>query len=196
MAHSKSSAHREIVVAALDQYETRLVRYAARMLGGDLDQAREAVQQTFLKLCQQDTGLIKNRVLPWLFTVCRNNILDQRKRHSSSEVTGGPSADRAASHEPNPAEIASRQEFVALIRQLMQSLPDAQREALDLWASGVGYREIGEVISKTESASRVLVHRAIQNIKQHPSVARWLDGEERISLDGNPAAHTAQNPYI
>jgi RNA polymerase sigma-70 factor (ECF subfamily) len=166
------------------------------MLGGDLDQAREAVQQTFLKLCQQDTVAIQNRVLPWLFTVCRNSILDQRKRHSSSEVTGGPSAERAASREPNPAEIASRQEFVALIRQLMQSLPDAQREALDLWASGVGYREIGEVISKTESASHVLVHRAIQNIKQHPSVASWLESEERISFNGNSAAHSAQNPYI
>ena len=40
-----AESRREWVLAALDQYEVRLLRYALRLLGGESDLARDAVQQ-------------------------------------------------------------------------------------------------------------------------------------------------------
>jgi len=48
---------------------------------GDIEQAREVVQDTFLKLCRQKPAQIRNYLAQWLYTVCRNRALDVlRKR--------------------------------------------------------------------------------------------------------------------
>src|SRR4051812_47542733 len=70
-----SPARREWVLAALDQYEGRLLSYAQRLLG-DPDQARDVVQFTFLRLCDQSPEEIDDRLAQWLYTVCRNRALD------------------------------------------------------------------------------------------------------------------------
>src|SRR4051794_796992 len=62
---------REWVLAALEQFEGRLTRYAQR-LTCDLDKARDVVQYVFLKLCDQSPKQIENRLAQWLYTVCRN----------------------------------------------------------------------------------------------------------------------------
>ena len=66
---------REWVLAALDQYEGRLLRYAQRLLG-NLDEARDVVQFVFLRLCNQLPDQIDDRLAQWLYTVCRNRALD------------------------------------------------------------------------------------------------------------------------
>jgi hypothetical protein len=67
----------EWIRSVMAQYQSRLIFFAARITG-DLDSARDVVQDTFLSLCHQDPGLIRDRLAPWLYTVCRN-----RARESS-----------------------------------------------------------------------------------------------------------------
>ena len=67
------------IVSALARYEAPLLRYASRLLG-DVDRARDVVQDTFLKLCREDPTRLDGHLAQWLFTVCRNRALDiQRK---------------------------------------------------------------------------------------------------------------------
>src|SRR5262245_61842836 len=66
---------REWVLAALDQFERRLLRYAQR-LTGNLDEARDVVQFVFLRLCDQSPDEIGDRLAQWLYTVCRNRAMD------------------------------------------------------------------------------------------------------------------------
>ena len=90
---------RQWVLEAVDQYEVRLLRFAARLLG-DEDAARDAVQQAFLQLCGQSAQRLRGRVGPWLFAVCRHYAIDVlRKRETASpgnEVEAADCCDRDA----------------------------------------------------------------------------------------------------
>lgn len=55
------------IVTALDRYESHLVRYAAWIVG-DIDRAREVVQETFLRLCKQNQARVDGHLAQWLFT--------------------------------------------------------------------------------------------------------------------------------
>jgi RNA polymerase sigma factor (sigma-70 family) len=45
-------------------------------------------------------------------------------------------------------------------------LPAAQRDAVDLWCEGFTYRQIAEIAGHSEGNVRVLVHRAIKQLRQ------------------------------
>ena len=60
---------------ALSDFEVPLTRYAVSILG-DIERSRDAVQDTFVKLYEQDPEAIKDKVKAWLFTVCRNRCYD------------------------------------------------------------------------------------------------------------------------
>lgn len=159
------ATRRQWVLAILDRYEAPLVRYAARLVG-DGDSAREAVQHAFLQLCEQTAEKLRGCEAQWLFRVCRNKALDLirlRQRH-----TGDSQADLAAlvGREPDPAELAERSDLCdELARQVCQ-LPASQREAIDLWCEGFSYRQISEIAGQSEGNVRVLVHRAIKQLRQ------------------------------
>src|SRR6476659_1411620 len=78
---------RQWVLAALDQFEGRLLRYAQRLLG-DPESARDVVQFVFLRLCDQSSADIDDRLAQWLYTVCRNRALDLLKSNGREKANG------------------------------------------------------------------------------------------------------------
>lgn len=184
---------RDWVLAALEQYEGRLLRYAQRLLG-DVDSARDVVQFTFLRLCDARQGDVEGRLAQWLFTVCRNKALDVQKSsrvavaHSSQhgEANHGETAYGAEQHsrEVDPASAAEDAELHGLLLLLVESLPPSQREALDLWAEGFSYAEIATIASRQEGHIRVLVHRGLKTLREHPQVRELMREES-----GEPVAN-------
>jgi len=175
------SQRREWVLATLDRYQAPLTRYALRLVG-DEDGARDAVQHAFLQLCSQSPDALDQRVAPWLFAVCRHKAMDlvrQRRRASSLEDREHPAF---TSREPDPAMVAERHDLYARLSQAVAQLPPGQREAIDLWVEGFGYREIAQIIRQTEGNVRVLVHRGLKSLRQHP-LARELLG---VAAAGEP----------
>lgn len=165
---------RQWVLAALDLYEVRLVRYALSLVG-DLDLARDAVQHAFVKLCDQQSEDLDDRLAAWLFRVCRNRALDhlrQAGREQSTEVAGD---DLLAGRELDPAAAIEARELAQCLHELIELLPTPQREALDLWCEGFAYREIGEITGRQEGHVRVLVHRGLTKLREHPQVRGWLE---------------------
>lgn len=69
----------EIIDQALRRYERPLISYA-RDITGDVDSARDAVQETFLRLSRQNVSVLAPRLAPWLFLVCRNCALDHKRK--------------------------------------------------------------------------------------------------------------------
>lgn len=114
---------REILV----EFEGPLVRYAQRITG-DLETARDVVQETFLRLCRQDPSEIGGHLAQWLFTVCRNRALDvQRKERRMSTATDlddrvSPDAGQFA-----PDMAAETNDSAAKALGLLGHLPDNQQ---------------------------------------------------------------------
>src|SRR4051794_30492487 len=106
----RSDAEHPSLPALLERYERPLIRYAQSILG-DLDTARDVVQDTFIRWVHRqeesagkDGDHVSRAADPtaaWLFTVCRNRALDHQRKHSRIVPMDTPD-DRAAD-EPSPA---------------------------------------------------------------------------------------------
>ncbi len=188
---------REWVMAALDQFEGRLLRYAQRLLGGAAsDESRDVVQFVFLRLCDQSPEKIGDRLAQWLYTVCRNRALDVLRASGREKANGHvgwamPTKDKEGGQSPpygrevDPADSAEEAELHALLRLLVASLPSSQREAIDLWSDGFSYQQIAEITSQKEGTIRVLVHRGLKAIREHPQVKAVMEEEAGDGSQGS-----------
>ena len=164
---------RDWVLSALAQYEGRLTRYATRILG-DEDAAQDAVQHAFLGLCSRDPDELDGRLAPWLYTVCRNKALDQLRLAGRQEALGGGESFEFASREPDPAEVAEGQDLKFWLRGMVDALPAKLREVVDLWLDGFSHREIAEITDRTDGHVRVMIHRAMTKLREHPQTRELL----------------------
>jgi RNA polymerase sigma-70 factor (ECF subfamily) len=192
---SRQEDQRRWVLAALDEYEGRLVRYALRLVG-DLETARDVVQHTFLRLCDERPEAIGECLAQWLYTVCRNRSIDvlrvngrERTGQTTHEESLGLTGSRPwlTDRNSDPAHSAEHAELYAWLRTLVEQLPSGQREAIDLWAEGFSYAEISRVLDRHEGHVRVLVHRGLTTIRQHPQVQSLM--RESHEIVPPPRAH-------
>jgi RNA polymerase sigma factor (sigma-70 family) len=165
---------RQRVLAALERYEARLTRFATRLLGNQHD-ARDVVQHAFLRLCDESPHGLEGRLAQWLFTVCRNRAVDILRARGQAAPLTQVDARAYAGREPDPALAAETQDLCQWLSGLAGALPPSQREAVDLWTEGFSYRQIAEITGHSEGNVRVLVHRALASLRQHPLVRPLLD---------------------
>jgi len=152
------------IVAALDRYESHLVRYANWILG-DVERAREVVQETFLRLCREQPSRIENHLGQWLFTVCRNLAFDVRKKETRMTPLTEPDLMRSVSDKPGAS--LEREETMSQIVRLMETLPKNQREVLRLkFQSDLSYKEISEITQLSVTNVGFLIHTAIKTLRK------------------------------
>jgi RNA polymerase sigma-70 factor (ECF subfamily) len=155
----------EIIDRALERYERPLISYA-KEITGDLEAARDAVQETFLRLSRQDVAALEPRLAPWLFFVCRNCALD----HNRKIIRFSPDGlnEDCPSEDPSPSAKAMASEDGARLRWLIDQLPKQQRELLMLkFEAGLSYKEMGETMRISVSYVGVQLHQAIQTLRSH-----------------------------
>ncbi len=155
----------EIIDQALQRYERPLISHA-RSITGDLESARDAVQETFLRLSRQDVRALQPRLAPWLFFVCRNCALDhQRKIVRFSDAVPD---EECPGDGPDPASEAVASDETAMLRKLVGELSEQQRELVQLkFEADLSYKEIGEVMRMSVSNVGVQLHIAIQTLRKH-----------------------------
>jgi RNA polymerase sigma-70 factor (ECF subfamily) len=151
------------VVDALERHEGPLIRYANWLLG-DLESARDVVQDTFLRLCKEEPQRVGDHLAPWLFTVCRNLALDARRRAARStsleDVEPAVPCDHDERHDARHA--------LTRILEVLDSLPRNQREAVYLrFQGGLSYKEISAVTGLSVSNVGFLLHTAVRAIRNH-----------------------------
>ena len=161
----KPMSREEFVEQALAEFEGPLIGYALGIVH-DLERARDVVQDTFIRLYQQDRSKVERGLKTWLFTVCRNRALDtRRKEHRMKTMTevhaaGCPSRDAA------PAELLERREAAGQVLAALERLPDKQQEVLRLkFQNGLSYKEISSVTDLTVSNVGFLLHTALKTIR-------------------------------
>ena len=173
MQRNEQSGRAEWMQSTLHDYEGPLLRYAVR-LTGNLERARDVVQDTFLRLCREKPERLNSQLAEWLFTVCRNRALDvQRKESRLSPLTDADLATRPSA-EPSPATVAADREAETDVFQALDNLPSNQQEVLRLkFQNGLSYREISRVTSLSESNVGFLIHTGLKTLRQH---VRALEG--------------------
>lgn len=162
----ESASRRQWIHQALERYERPLVQYAYRFTG-EIESARDVVQDTFLRLCKADRALVDGHLAQWLYTVCRNRALDVRKKegrmHPDTELRFDPRSNGALTPRDRAERNETRERLVAAVK----TLPEAQQEVFFLkFQDDLSYRQIAEVTGKSLGTVSNLVTAALKAVHQ------------------------------
>ena len=135
---------------------------------GNIETARDAVQETFLRLCKQDRAKVIGHEAPWLYRVCRTRALDILRKEKPVTPLTSEQETRLPSDGRNPADQASSQDAQGFIPRLMAGLPERQQEVIRLkFQQQLSYREIAETLELSESNVGYLIHTGIKTMREH-----------------------------
>ena len=195
MHRDEYSDRMEWMRSALAEHEGPLLRYAVR-LTGNLERARDVVQDTFLRLCREHPERLKSHLPAWLFTVCRNRALDLLRKEG--RTTALTDADLAAhpSAEPSPANVAADREAEADVFRALGDLPANQQEVIRLkFQNGFSYREISSVTKLTETNIGFLIHTGLKTMRQRVLALDTVGHPERFRGGERPTAESGDSAY-
>ena len=126
--------------------------------------AEDAAQDALLAWVKSD--LKPTNPKPWLFRVCRNRLIDRIRRKAPSPMT--EAIDQKTSEMPSPSESFEVSEFIRALPKLLAGLPENQQEVIRLkFQAHMSYKNIAEVTDSTVGAVGVLLHRAMQSLRQN-----------------------------
>src|SRR5689334_8351684 len=162
------------IEAALLQQESNLIRYTTWILG-DIERAREIVQEAFLRLCKEDPVRLDDHLAQWLFTVCRNLSFDVRKKENRMT----PLHEFDAPAHSSTACILEQKETMSQVLRAVETLPKNQREVIYLkFQCDLSYKQISEVTRLSVSNIGFLIHTAIKSLRTQllasPETARRM----------------------
>jgi RNA polymerase sigma-70 factor (ECF subfamily) len=150
---------------AVDRFERPLLLYACRLIR-DTDAARDAVQETFLRLCRQDPANVEPRLAEWLFAVCRNLVVDLRRKETRMSAANQILTDTPANSPPPPAEVETR-DASSLALHLLDQLPPNQQEVLRLkFQQGLSYKQISAVTGLSVTNVGFLIHTGLKTLRR------------------------------
>lgn len=156
----------QFIEQAMTDYESPLIGYAATILH-DTDRARDVVQDTFIRLCQQDIEKVRTNLKSWLFTVCRNRALDVLRKNKHTQPLEEVRWKKVAGHDLQPDEQADFDERLASVMKLLNRLSDKQREVILLkFQQGLSYQEIQKVTGLTSGNIGFLIHTGLKRIRE------------------------------
>lgn len=144
-----ATGDREALEELFRRYRTLAYRVAYRLLGQEAD-ALDAVQEGYLKAFTHISAFQgRSSFKTWLLRVISNSALDlgrQRGRRETRSLDGWTSMDQETPLTlDDPAQGLERADLRLLIREALDSLPEAQRQTFVLHADGeLSYREVAE----------------------------------------------------
>lgn len=132
--------------------------------------AADLVQQTFLQLHRARADFDPaRRFSPYVFTIALNLIRStHRTRGRRPEVLLAPEGMPEADQNPSPSgtERLERAETAARVRAALASLPDGQREVIELhWFQEQPFEAIADTLGASVSAVKVRAHRGYKVLR-------------------------------
>jgi RNA polymerase sigma-70 factor (ECF subfamily) len=175
---ARNAGRDELIGNAVEQMEGPLLRYAFHMTR-NREQARDIVQEAFLRLCRSEPEMFRDRIEPWLYTVCRNLALDAKRMQSRTKQLSKLETDHLAGDNPQPPAALAIEESRGEVCTLISGLPPNQQEAIWLkFREGLKYREIAAVMGTSISNVGFLIHKGINTIRKELSLPARAAGNE------------------
>ncbi len=158
-------ARDEFVADALAKYEAPLVGYATGIVR-DHERARDVVQDTFIRLYQQDIEKVRKGLKTWLYTVCRNRALDVLRKEGRAVVTDEEGFARWEAEGLSPRAMTDLEERIRQVTNCLDKLSANQREVIRLkFQQGMSYKEISKVTGLTSGNVGFLIHTGLKRMR-------------------------------
>jgi RNA polymerase sigma-70 factor (ECF subfamily) len=159
------------------KYHRPMIHFLYRMVGNHAI-AEELAQEVFLRVYRARSSYrAEARFTTWLYRIATNLAVNhardtkhEREAHAvyldaTDEETG--TTPDVADDEPSVEQRLVRDERMAAIRRHVTALPERQRMAVLMHKyQGMDYRQIGDVLKLSESATKSLLFRAYQTLRE------------------------------
>jgi len=163
---SGRTAKREEFEEIVRRFEIPLFQYARRITG-DRDQARDVVQDTFVKF--QCNGALRRDDEPatWLFTVCRNAALNVCRKERRMMYVDEQLIEARESEQPMPFDQLEQKEATGFLLRIVSTLPVRQQEVIQLkFQNDLSYQQIAEIMQTTANNVGVLLHTGLKTLRE------------------------------
>ena len=163
--------------ALVEKYQQSVMNFVRRTLR-DETEAEDLAQNVFLQVYKSAPRyVITAKFSTWLFTIARNlclNEIRRRSRHPAESLDAThPESEDQPLHQFEDKKTASapesllQRELEEKIAQALAELPESQRTALLLCRQDeLSYEEIAEVLDCSLSATKSLIHRGRETLKE------------------------------
>jgi RNA polymerase sigma-70 factor, ECF subfamily len=161
----------------VQKYRKPIIHFMYRMVHNEAV-AEELAQEVFLRVYRsRATYRAEARFSTWLYRIATNLGVNHARdtRHERSAPTvylDEPDAETGTTPDvadatPSAENSLLRNERMAAIREHVMALPERQRMAVLMHKyEGMDYRQIGEVLKLSESATKSLLFRAYQTLRE------------------------------
>ena len=161
----------------VDKYKQPVMNVAYRMLH-DATEAEDLAQAVFVQVFKSAARYqVASKFSTWLFTIARNlclNEIRRRSRHQAESMDAPhPDQEDQPLHQfedkrtASPPERLLHGELEHKIEQVLAELPENQRLAIVLCRQDeLSYEEIAQVLGCSVSATKSLIHRGRETLKQ------------------------------
>lgn len=161
----------------VEKYKQPVTNLVARTIR-DESEAEDIAQNVFIQVHKSAARYqVTAKFTTWLFTIARNlclNELRRRSRHRADSLDAAPPSDDdlpARQYEDvktfAPDAAAQHNELADKIEEALAALPENQRTAILLFQrQEMSYEEIGEVLDTSLSATKSLIHRGRETLKE------------------------------
>jgi RNA polymerase sigma factor (sigma-70 family) len=141
------------------RHSSRVFQFIRKRISEDAA-ARDVFQQVFMNLHRSRSKYSAPfPFLPWLFTLCRNAVIDRYR--SSGRILETP-----VEVVPEPVAEEPEHPSSSPLTEGLAGLPVQQREALELrYRLEFSFEEIGQRIGTSPSNARQLVSRAVRYLR-------------------------------
>jgi len=158
------------------KYHRAMIHFLFRMVRNQAV-AEEMAQEVFLRVYRsRESYRAEAKFTTWLYRIATNLAVNHARdtKHERSAQTiylDSPDPETGtmpdvADDEPSAEQNLLRNERMAAIRTHVMALPERQRMAVLMHKyQGMDYREIGEVLKLSESATKSLLFRAYQTLR-------------------------------
>ena len=168
---------RDAFEALVEKYKQPVMNLVYRTLP-DATEAEDLAQHVFLQVYKSAHRYeVSAKFSTWIFTIARNLCLNEIRRRSrhpadsldepSSENEDQPMRQIEDARTFSPPDALLQDELERMVEMALAQLPEKQRTALLLCRQQeLSYEEMADVLGCSLSATKSLIHRARETLKQ------------------------------
>ena len=168
---------RDAFARLVEKYQQPVMNFVHRTLHDQIE-AEDVAQNVFLQVYKSAPRYERTaKFSTWLFTIARNLCLNELRRRSRHPAESLDATQPESEDQPrrqfedkksfSPPETLLHGELEEKIAQALADLPENQRTALLLCRQDeLSYEEIAEVLDCSLSATKSLIHRGRETLKQ------------------------------
>ena len=150
------------------RYQSKLVRYCARVLKDDVAQAADIVDEAMFDVWRSASNFAgRSKPSTWIYSITRNKLISWLRKTSEVTLEDESILDALIDPAATPAEELAMDDMQQQLLRLMDQLTDEHREVLKLtYFEDKSVKEVAELLGISENTVKTRMFYARKRLAQ------------------------------